>query len=233
MGRFMTESAGERTVQPGRTAERVGFFTDAVFAIAMTLLVIEIPRPEAADFEPGPGVSKAEAFHRLGHFLVQQGSAFYAYVLAFYLIWVVWRLHHTLFDQIRSVSTGMIGLHFPLLLLAAFLPYATTVLGHYPDNPLAALLFGLVYGLVLASRAAIQTLAGRDDEVLQPEADRPRHRISVVTAWAVVVYWALTLPFVWWAPWTQIPWFLTGLIGNLVGRIYQGGGWKRLRIRTS
>lgn len=63
----------------------------------------------------------------------------------------------------------MIGLRFPLLLLAAFLPYATTVLGHYPDNPVAALLFGLVFGLILASRAAI----------------------------------------------------------------YQGGGWKRLRIRTS
>jgi hypothetical protein len=123
MGRFMTESAGERTVQPGRTAERIGFFTDAVFAIAMTLLVIEIPRPEAADFEPGPGVSK--------------------------------------------------------------------------------------------------------------EANRYRHRVSVVTAWAVIVYWALTLPFVWWAPWTQIPWFLTGMVGNLVGRIYRGGGWKRLRIRTS
>jgi hypothetical protein len=30
----------------------------------------------------------------------------------------------------------MISLHFPLLLLAAFLPYATTVVGHYPDNPL-------------------------------------------------------------------------------------------------
>jgi uncharacterized membrane protein len=115
MGRFMTGSEENPAIQPGRTAERVGFFTDAVFAIAMTLLVIEIPRPEAADFEPGPGVSKAEAFHRLGHFLGQQGSAFYAYVLAFYLIWIVWRLHHTLFDQIRSVSSGMIALHFPLL----------------------------------------------------------------------------------------------------------------------
>jgi hypothetical protein len=42
-----------------------------------------------------------------------------------------------------------------------------------------------------------------------------------------------TLPFVWWAPWTQIPWFLTGLAGNLVSQFYRGGGWKRLHIRPS
>jgi hypothetical protein len=107
------------------------------------------------------------------------------------------------------------------------------VLGHYPDNPLAALLFGLVFGSLLASRAAIQTLAGRDEEVLQPAADRRQHHVSIVVAWVVIVYWALTLSLVWWAPWQQIPWFLTGLVGNLTGRVYRGGGWQRLRTRPS
>jgi hypothetical protein len=46
----------------------------------------------------------------------------------------------------------MIGFHFPLLLLAAFLPYTATVMGHDPDNPLAALLFGSVVGVLLACR---------------------------------------------------------------------------------
>src|ERR1700689_3990504 len=142
---------------PGRTPERFGFFTDAVFAIAMTLLVIEIPRPQEADFEGGDGVTKAQAVARLWHFLVAQHSAYYAYLLAFFMLWIVWRQHHALFDQIGRVSAGMIGLHFPLLLVAAFLPYATTVLGHYPDNPLAALLLGLVVGALLACRSAIQS----------------------------------------------------------------------------
>jgi uncharacterized membrane protein len=229
----MTEAEDEPATPPGRTAERISVFTDAVFAIAMTLLVIEIPRPEAADFEPGDGVSKSEAVHRLAHFLGQQAGAFYAYFLAFYLIWIVWRQHHTLFDQVRRVSAGMVALHFPLLLLAAFLPYVTTVLGHYQGNPLAALLFGLNVGLLLASRAAIQTLAARDEEILHPATDRRQYHVSVVVSWSVIVYWALTLLFVWWAPWAQIPWIFTGLIGNLVHWVYRRGGWPRPRIRPS
>jgi uncharacterized membrane protein len=207
----MTEAEGRQATLPGRTAERISVFTDAVFAIAMTLLVIEIPRPEGADFDVGDGVSKSEAVHRLAHFLAQQAGAFYAYFLAFYLIWIVWRQHHTLFGQVRRMSAGMVALHFPLLLLAAFLPYATTVLGHYQDHPLAA----------------------RDEEILHPETDRRQYHVSIVVAWAVIVYWALTLLFVWWVPWAQIPWAFTGLVGTLVHRIYRGGDRSRPRIRPS
>ena len=138
---------------------RVGIFTDAIFAIAMTLLVIEIPRPGAADLEAGGDVTKAQAVGRLWQFLVDQRNDFFAYALAFSLLWIVWREHHTIFSQVSRVSATMISLHFPLLLLAAFLPYATTVMGHYPDNPLAALLLGLVIGALLVCRSAIESRA--------------------------------------------------------------------------
>lgn len=214
----MTDTPARRPVRPGQTAERVGFFTDAVFAIAMTLLVIEIPRPEAEDFEPGDGVSKAQAFGRLWRFLAAQHSAFYAYILAFYLIWIIWRQHHRLLDQVSRVSTSMISFHFPLLLLAAFLPYAATVMGHYPGNPLAALLFGLVVGALLACRSAIESGAGRGD-VLLPDVDKRQYQATVSVSWAVTGYWALTLLFVWWTPWAQVLWFLTGFVGYVASQL--------------
>ena len=198
---------------PGSTAERFGFFTDAVFAIAMTLLAIEIPRPQETDLDVGAGVTKAEAVTRLWHYLVAQHNAYYAYLLAFFMLWIVWRQHHALFDQIGRVSPAMIGLHFPLLLVAAFLPYATTVMGHYPGNPLAALLLGLVVGTLLAVRSALQSRAASDG-VLQPRVDLRRYQADAAVSWIVTGYWAGTLLLVWWTPWVEIPWFLTPAIGT-------------------
>jgi uncharacterized membrane protein len=205
----------------GHSAERIGFFTDAVFAIAMTLLVIEIPRPEAKDLETGDGVSKSLAFTRLARFLWAQHSAYYAYLLAFLILWILWREHHTLADQITRMSGAMIGWHFPLLVLAAFLPYATTVLGHYPDNPMAALLLGVVAGLLFVCRSAIQQRADRDG-VLRSDVNLAEYRRETTVSWIATGYWIAVLGLVWLTPWGQIPWFLTGVTANVADLVLRG-----------
>jgi len=85
----------------------------------------------------------------------------------------------------------MVGWHFPLLLLAAFLSYATTVMGHFHDNPMAALLLWAVVWGLLFSRSVIQTMASRD-HVLLPDVDWAQYRESLVVSWIVVGSWALT-----------------------------------------
>jgi uncharacterized membrane protein len=206
-------AAGERK-PPGQTPERISFFTDAIFAIAMTLLVIEIPRPEAADLEVGPGVSKSEAFDRMGHFLINQDQAFYAYFLTFLILWIVWREHHRLFDQFTRVSPRIVAWHFPLLLLSAFLPYASSTYGHYGHNPMAALLYGGVVAALLVCRSAIQS-EGLRTGVLADGTDREAYRDEVIVSWITTGYWVLTLTLVWWTPWAGIPWFFTGAVGSL------------------
>src|ERR1700760_4766627 len=94
-------SGTEDRVPPGLTAERVGFFTDAVFAIAITLLVIDIAQPgDSARFAHGDGVSKAQATEHMLSFLYDQLGSFLAYLLAFFILWIVWREHHQIFDQL-------------------------------------------------------------------------------------------------------------------------------------
>ncbi|WP_392895451.1 TMEM175 family protein [Streptomyces sp. LN699] len=203
----------DHAARPGQTPERLGFFTDAVFAIAMTLLVIEIPRPEGKDFATTDGNSKSQAAAHLWHFLIDEAGSFYSYLLAFLVLWIIWRQHHTMLDRISHVPGPMMMLHFPLLLLTGFLPFATTIMGHYPDNPLAALLFGLVVLLLMLCRSGIQTQASRHG-VLSSPAQESAQRLDSAISWLVTAYWGLTLLLAWWTPWVQLLWFLSGAIAQ-------------------
>jgi uncharacterized membrane protein len=187
-----------------------------VFAIAMTLLVIEIPRPAGNTFQVGQGVPRPR--HSTGwHFIVVQHNAYYAYLLAFTRLWIVWRQHHILLDQVSGLSSAMVGWHFPLLLLAGLPPHATTVMGHFHDNLTAALLLGVVVSGLLFCRSAIQSMASRN-HVLLPHVDKEQFRAGLFVSWVVVGYWTLTLALTWWTPWVEIFWFLTVAVGS-VGRI--------------
>ena len=207
-----TASPGAPPPPPGMTPERIGAFTDAVFAIAMTLLVIEIPRPEGDEFAVGGAVSRRDAAGNLGRFLSDQASSFYACLLAFMLLWLVWRRHHELLDSVDRVSPRVVAWHFPLLLLAAFLPYPTTIVGHYADNPLASAFYGLTVGCLLVCRTVLQQMAD-DDEALRPTADRSRVRRETAVARITTGYWLLSLLLVWFSPWIQIAWFGTFVVG--------------------
>jgi uncharacterized membrane protein len=189
----------------------------------MTLLVIEIPRPEGARFAVGDAVSKTEGFDRLARFLGSQVDAFYAYFLTFLILWIVWRQHHRIFDQFSRATPRMVAWHFPLLLFAAFLPYASTTYGHYADNPMAALLYGVVVAVVLFSRTAIQA-EGLQSGVLIEGADREDYRAEVLVSWITTGYWVLTLALVWWTPWAGIPWLFTSLFATLVRSVVRRRG---------
>ncbi|MEU6218242.1 TMEM175 family protein [Streptomyces sp. NPDC047022] len=202
----------------GQSPERLGFLTDAVLAIAMTLLVIEIPRPEGEEFDATPHTSGAQAASHLWHFLVHEAGAFYSYVLAFFVLWIVWRQHHTVLDRLSHVPGTMMTLHFPFLLLAGFLPFATAIMGQHPGNPLAGSLFGLVVFLLMLCRSGIQTEAARMDRLSDDTHRSVRHLESAVS-WVVTGYWGLTLLIAWWTPWVQVLWFLSGAVGHAFARL--------------
>jgi uncharacterized membrane protein len=205
-------------VPAGLTKERLSFFTDAVFAIAMTLLVIEIPRPEGPEFSVADGASRSEVSARLVNFLADHTSSFFAYVLAFLMIWTVWRQHHTLMDRIARASPAMVAWHLPLLLVVGFLPYATSVFGTYTDNPAAALLYGLTFGVLLTCRSVVQSLATRDRLLLRSVSEAG-HRYTSTVSWIVTAYWLVSLLLVWWTPWVAIYWILTPMLGPALGRL--------------
>jgi len=94
---------------------RVEAFSDGVFAIAITLLVLEI-QVDDADYE------------NLRHALLELWPSYLAYVTSFLTVGSVWLAHHNLFTQLRYVDPVLLRLNLVLLLVAAFLPFPTAVL---------------------------------------------------------------------------------------------------------
>ncbi len=96
--------------------ERIAFFSDAVFAIAITLLVIEIHAP-VFSLE----ISAAEAFHEFLHLIPE----IIAVLITFALISLNWRRHHQLFGILSGYSGRLITLNFFSLVAIIFLPFST------------------------------------------------------------------------------------------------------------
>jgi uncharacterized membrane protein len=97
-----------------RDTARLEAFSDGVFAISITLLVLEI-RPPTGDAS-------------LLHGLAALWPSYLAYALTFLFIGQVWANHHVMFDHIRAADRAVLFLNTVLLMVVAFLPFATSVL---------------------------------------------------------------------------------------------------------
>jgi len=102
----------------GTTTDRLEIFSDAVIAIAITLLVLDIRVPQAP---------QGQLLHALG----RQWPSYAAYALSFAVIGIMWVSHHSMFERIRETDRGLLFSNLLLLLGIAFLPFPTALLAEY------------------------------------------------------------------------------------------------------
>ncbi len=107
---------------------RTEAFSDGVFAIAITLLVLELKVPHPAD---GGTVSS------LGRALADQWPSYTSFVISFFTILIMWTNHHAMFRMVRSIDAPFLYANGFLLLLVTFVPYPTSVLATYLETPAA------------------------------------------------------------------------------------------------
>ena len=134
-----------------RDTKRLVAFSDGVFAISITLLVLEI-RPPTDDGD-------------LLHGLVALWPSYLAYALTFLFIGQVWANHHVMFDHIRAADRLVLLLNTLLLMVVAFLPFATSVLaealrsGH--GERTAVVFYGIAFDLTALTFNAVWQYARR------------------------------------------------------------------------
>jgi uncharacterized membrane protein len=124
----------------GNTAEgmnkaRVESFSDGVFAFAITLLVLSIPIPDI----------KSADDQLLTTALLRAIPQLIPYVTSFATIGIIWLNHHSMFHEVEKVEHMTLTLNLLLLLVVAFIPYPTGVIGRYGALRSAVVLYGTTF----------------------------------------------------------------------------------------
>jgi len=145
------------------TTARLETFADGVFAIAATLLVLNVEVPELGD-------------KSLAHELAKLWPAYVGYAVSFLTIGIIWVNHHTVLRQLRGIDRTFLFINVFFLLCIAFIPFPTRLLATYVrtgDGEAAA----FAYGLTLTATAIFFNLMwryaiGGGGRLLRPDADR-------------------------------------------------------------
>jgi uncharacterized membrane protein len=119
---------------------RLEAFSDGVFAIAITLLILEIKVPGKDEIGSAGGL-----WHALGH----RWPNYLGYLLSFLVIGVMWANHHALFDYIKRIDRPLIFANLLLLMGVSFLPYPTAVLAGHLADPATQTTATVFYGATL------------------------------------------------------------------------------------
>lgn len=141
---------------------RIETFSDGVFAIIVTLLVLEIHVPQIANPH-----SSTELFKALINLLPKILS----WIVSFLIVCVIWVNHHRIFDQIKIVTHRLFWLNANLLLWCSFIPFPTALMGDYLNNPVSVIAFGMILALMAFSFSLMRFNMLKNSFVLNENID--------------------------------------------------------------
>ena len=194
-----------------RDTGRVEAFSDGVFAIAITLLILEIRVPELGHGTTDSGLLAS---------LAALWPSYVAFVLSFFVILIMWVNHHEFLRLVRAVDYPFLFANGAVLLLVTFVPFASAVLaGHLGDagaRGAVAFYNGTFFLTSLAFQAMFQSVARRRRLVRDDVPDAVIERIRRAYRLGPLVYGASVVVALWnawvglalctslWAVWTRL-----------------------------
>jgi uncharacterized membrane protein len=193
----------ERNASP----ERLLTFTDGVFAIIITILVLEIKVP---DLDSGESLIEA---------LEDIRPTFVAFVISFLLVGMYWVWHRSAFAQVRYIDLNTVWLNLLFLLTAALIPFATSTLGEYEADPTALHLYGAVLIAVTLFRIVLDWYLRRHPGLLWRTPSKEARRLAAGAAAAPLVVYAIAMVVADWVPWLSL------LLYLLLPLLYFGFVW--------
>jgi len=155
-----------RASADGTGTDRLEAFSDAVMAIAVTILVLEFKVPE--------GPPEATEW-RLEHGLAAQWPSYVAYAMSFVVLGLTWASHHRVFRYINRVDWRFLLLNLLFLMVVAFVPYPTALVAKYLASETGRSIAVTFYGGVMTAFAmtynALWWYASAGGRLLVPDVD--------------------------------------------------------------
>jgi uncharacterized membrane protein len=127
---------------------RIAALVDGIFAVAMTLLVLDLKLPEGVKMS-----SDAEVWRQL----VELTGRFSTYALSFIVLGAFWVVHHSLFHFVRRVDRGLLWLNLLFLLFVTLVPFSTNLLSGHNNLQIPVVVYGI--NLLLISLTALFQLS--------------------------------------------------------------------------
>jgi TMEM175 potassium channel family protein len=151
---------------------RIEAFSDGVFAIAITLLILEVGVP-------------ATEFHDLWQGIADQWPSYLALATSFVTIGGLWMVHHGIFRRLQYANHWVMRVNLALLMAASFLPFPTKLMAeaiHATDAERAAVIFyGATLLVISVLLSALWGVIARDPTLLKPEV-RPEEVNAILAA---------------------------------------------------
>jgi uncharacterized membrane protein len=195
-----------------RAAERLTFFSDAVIAIAMTLLAIELPLPEG------------RSVHDFWTSVRDDDGHYASFLISFVAIAAAWNSHHDMFRYVRRIDTRARTLNTTWLLMIVLTPFATRLLT-VGGSPSVALRFGF-YALVQLLDSALLLAMLRHMIARRELASVPS---EVLAAWtwrnySPMIAFGLSIPAFFFTSYGWVLWFAVPLA---LGRLHRASAHRR------
>ncbi len=183
-----SSSALNAREQRNASPRRLLAFTDGVFAIIITILVLELKVPDLSS-----GQSLREALSDIR-------PTFVAFIISFLLVGMYWTWHRSAFAQVRYIDLNTVWLNLLFLLPVAVIPFAASVLGEYPSESTALHLYGVVLIVATLLRVVLNSYLRRHPGLLWQPPSREARRLGTVLAAAPLVVYGVAVVIAGWVP---------------------------------
>jgi uncharacterized membrane protein len=179
----MIEATG-RDSEPARDRDRIVNFSDGVFAIVITLLILTIEVPD---------IPPASVAQELPSRLLALTPDLLSYVISFLVVAVYWQAHHRVFEPIRGYDRTLLWLNFLFLMTISFLPFPTSLLGEYREQQLPVVIYAINVSLASLLLVSTSWYATSGHRLTDPHLDEAAMRQQHVQGLAVPAVFLLSV----------------------------------------